>query len=125
MKCIYCNGGCIKAGRQANGTQKYHCKVCGKYQQAEYLRKAWLPGTDAAIISPVKEGCGIWNTARLMKIAKGTVAARIKAIAARMAPPKTANQGLDYEVDELHTFIVSKQTECFWGSRAALLPRIL
>ena len=65
-KCIYCNGDCTKAGKQANGTQKYQCKCCGKYQQSAYSKKAWLPSTDAAVVAHVKEGCGIWNTARLL-----------------------------------------------------------
>jgi insertion element IS1 protein InsB len=109
---MYCNGRCPKAGKQANGTQKYQCKLCRRYQQAEYVRKAWQPETNTRVIAHLKEGCGIWNKSRgirrfprLMKIAKGTVAARIKAIAAKIVPPRIESRGLDYEVDELHTFI--------------------
>lgn len=78
---MYCDGVCTKAGKQSCGTQKYHCKDCKKYQQAKYQKKAWMAGTDQSIIAHVKEGCGIWNTARLMGVAKGTVLSRIKAIA--------------------------------------------
>jgi insertion element IS1 protein InsB len=111
MKCTYCNGRCSKAGKQANGTQKYQCWVCKKYQQGDYVKKAWLPTTNTAVIAHVKEGCGIWNTARLLKISKTTVIARIKAIAAKIIPPKIDRQGLEFEVDELHTFIGKKSVE--------------
>jgi insertion element IS1 protein InsB len=63
------------------------------------------------VVAHVKEGCGIWNTARLLGISKTTVIARIKAIAAKIIPPKIQRQGLDYEVDELHTFIGRKSVE--------------
>jgi hypothetical protein len=53
------------AGRQPNGAQKYRCKHCGKHQQASYKYAACKPGTDQRVIAHVKEGCGIWNTARL------------------------------------------------------------
>ena len=113
MECNYCEGVCAKAGKQPNGRQKYQCKGCGKHQQAEYRYKACGPGINATVVAHVKEGCGIWNTARLMGIAKGTVIARIKRIAKGIKPVDGFPDGCSYEVDELHTFVGSKQNECY------------
>lgn len=113
MECQHCKGTCKKVGKQRNGTQKYHCKSCGKYQQSEYKNKAWELGTNAEIVSHVKEGCGVWNISRLLQISKTTVIARIKQIALGIKPVAPASEGGRYEVDELHTFIGSKQGECY------------
>ena len=113
MDCKQCAGRCTKAGKQPNGTQKFQCKGCKKYQQASYRYTACQPGTNRAIIAHVKEGCGIWNTARLMGIAKGTVISRIKSIATQIKPPKAQEKDLSYEVDELYTFIGNKEDSLY------------
>lgn len=129
MEYNHCDGACKKAGKQRNGTQKYRCKGCGKYQQAAYVNKAYQVGTNAQIVYHVKEGCGIWNKnrgirrfPRLLRIAKGTGTlriprffARIKRIAEGIKPVATVNEGQSYEVDELHTFIGSKDKVCSGG----------
>jgi len=38
MKCLYCNGLCIKRGKK-KGVQRYACKVCGKTQQRRYKKQ--------------------------------------------------------------------------------------
>ena len=108
MKCSNCGGECKKAGKQKNGAQKYRCKSCKKYRQADYRYRACKADMDKLIIAHVKEGCGIMNTARLLGVAKGTVLSRIRAIAAEIEPPKILEKGLFYEVDELYTFAGSK-----------------
>lgn len=113
MKCGHCEGNCKKAGVQRNGTQKYRCNGCGKYQQAEYKNKACEVGTDGQVVAHVKEGCGIWNNARLLGIAKGTVLTRIKRIALAIKPVVTVKEDCSYEVDEMHTFVGSKEKECY------------
>jgi insertion element IS1 protein InsB len=113
MECNYCNGACKKAGRQRNDAQKYRCKVCGKYQQATYKNKAYQLDTDAQIVAHVKEGCGIWNIVRLLGIAKGTVISRIQRISKGIKPLEFTLEGCNYEVDEMHTFIGTKDVECY------------
>jgi len=34
IKCMYCDGKCIKNGKEKNGQQRYLCKNCKKSQQA-------------------------------------------------------------------------------------------
>jgi transposase-like protein len=113
MKCRQCDGPCKKAGQQPNGKQKYKCKLCGNYRQADYSYNAYKGGTDKQIVTHVKEGCGIWNIARLLHISKTTVLARIKRIAVGIKPEAVVDAGGTYEVDELHTFIGNKQAECY------------
>jgi insertion element IS1 protein InsB len=108
MECNYCAAACKKAGRQRNGTQKYQCKGCRKYQQAEYRNKAYAFGMDTRIVACVKEGCGIWNTARLLGISKSTVITKIKAIASTVKAVASFPKDGSYEVDEMHTLLAAK-----------------
>ncbi len=113
MKCRECKGGCKKAGKESNGTQKFKCRACGEYQQAHYQYRACQAGTDQSIIAHVKEACGIWNTARLMEVAKGTVLRRIRSIAKHIKCPNIDEKALSYEVDELYTFIGNKEDSLY------------
>ena len=108
MNCKQGAGRCTKAGKQPNGTQKFQCRGCKKYQQASYRYTACQAGTNQSIIAHVKEGCGIWNTARLMGIAKGTVLSRIKSIAKKIKRPSIEGKDLSYEVDELYSYVGNK-----------------
>jgi insertion element IS1 protein InsB len=113
MECKHCKANCKKDGKQPNGRQKYRCKGCGKYQQMEYRYEAWKAGKDQEIIAHVKEGSGIWNIARLLRISKTTVLAKIKRIALEIKSNGQFPKVGSYEVDELHTFIGSKATDCY------------
>lgn len=59
MKCKFCNHACQKAGKQKNGTQKYYCKACKKYQQEEYKYAACNKGVELMISNLVYESVGI------------------------------------------------------------------
>jgi insertion element IS1 protein InsB len=113
MECNYCKVVCKKAGKQRNGTQKYQCKACRKYQQATYCNKAYEVDMNARIVAHLKEGCGIWNMVRLLHISKSTVISRIKSIAAGIKPMASLPRGGIYEVDELHTFVGCKRNDCY------------
>jgi insertion element IS1 protein InsB len=125
MECTYCKAGCNKVGRQASGRQKYRCKGCGKYQQAEYRNKACKVGTDTEIANHVKDGCGIWNISRLLRISKTTVIERIKRIAADIQAEASFPKNGSYEVDELHTFVGCKANECYVSYAICKVTRIV
>jgi len=115
--CKYCElNNCVKTGFQKNGRQRYKCKSCGKYQQAEYTYKSWLI-TDKQICTQVKEGIGIRSMQRLMEISAGTVIGRIRKIAKSIQPPVPFKPNRVYEMDEVHTFVQKKSREC-WISYA-------
>jgi hypothetical protein len=103
MKCYSCTNSCKKDGKQKSGVQKYRCKVCRKYQQNKYRQQ--IP--DWLIIQLLKEGCGIRSISRLQKISPATVIRKIQAIATNLKRPKVYS-GKEYELDEINTFVGSK-----------------
>ena len=103
MKCIFCASVCIKKGFQANGSQKYLCTVCRKYQQAHYIYKAYMPRVNHEIRKLVQRGCGIRDIAFISEISTTTVMKRILLIATYIIPPSVFPPAGDYEMDEMHT----------------------
>lgn len=104
MECRSFNNQCIKKGFQKNGTQKFQCTICKKYQQNTYCYKAYLPETRQRLTPMIKRGLGIIDMACLLEVSKNTVMSYIKNIALNLTPPKAAN-GQIYECDEFHTII--------------------
>lgn len=98
----------IKNGFTKNKKQQFYCKNCQKRCIDFYTNKAWNPDTNAKIILFTKEGLGIRSTARVLKISTTTLLKRIITIAKSIPPPQIA-LGKTYEVDEMCTFIRSKQ----------------
>ncbi|CAN5146472.1 hypothetical protein BH09BAC1_BH09BAC1_14100 [soil metagenome] len=107
MNCIHCGGSCTKKGTRANGTQRYRCGQCNKYQQPTYRNKAWLPHINNDVVRFLRESVGIRGIGRLSGISPKTVISRIKSIAAKVKEPPLA-KGKTYEVDELRTYIGHK-----------------
>lgn len=110
MNCAYCSGKCRKRGFQTNGTQRYRCSQCNKYQQQTYRNMAWLPHINADVVRFLREGVGIRGIGRLSGISPKTVLARIKTIAAGIKEPPLP-MGKTYEVDELRTYVGHKGRE--------------
>ena len=107
MMCRYCESRCIRKGKQRNGTCKYRCVDCGKYQQITYSRLAYNSNTNAHIVTLLKEGCGTRSISRILGIAPQTVTRRILKIAASLKKP-VVQFGKSYEVDELFTYVAHK-----------------
>lgn len=107
VKCRYCDGHCIKNGKEKNGQQRFKCKSCKKSQQAVYQFNAYSTSLNNNIIALTKEGVGIRGTARLLGISPTTLISRMKKIAAEIKEPLLV-KGKTYEVDELRTFVKKK-----------------
>lgn len=101
MECKICEVVCIKKGFQQNGSQKYYCKHCKKYQQKKYEYKAYEKGIDEKIKRMCKRTGSISDTQYVLQISKGTIIKRIKQMASEIERPKLIN-GRSYEMDELH-----------------------
>ena len=108
MKCRHCQSLCVKAGRSRNGTQRYRCNSCERYQQAGYLYRAHDGHINQSIIRLLTEGVGIRGIARILKISGTTTVLRIKAIARMLCKPKCCDNYRVYEIDELWTYVGSK-----------------
>lgn len=106
--CSHCGTKMIKYGKSKTGKQRYQCKACGKVQQKTYQYRAYDNSVNNNIISLTKEGVGIRVISRLLGIAQNTVLSRIKQIA-KGIKSSTLLSYHDYEVDELRTFVKSKQ----------------
>ena len=107
MNCNYCSEPCIRKGRQKNGKQKFYCKLCHKYFQSEYSNNACHPCTSLEIKELIKSSCGIRDIARKLRISPTTVLKRIVSISRQIQKPPIVF-GREYEVDEMMTFIGSK-----------------
>src|SRR5258708_40309164 len=113
MECKYCNRKCGRSGRQQNGTQRYYCRGCKKYQQKDYLYQACVGTGNETIKLLVCESVVVRGTARVLKIAANTVLSRVRTIAGHIAKPSILLNQPTFEVDELWTYIGSKDNE-YW-----------
>jgi len=107
MRCNRCCEQCVKKGFQKNGTQKFYCKKCGKWQQGSYLNEAWNRSTNSKIITLLKEGCGTRGISRILGISPTTITKRILKISGCLSRPQI-ELGRSYEMDELYTYVGSK-----------------
>lgn len=110
MNCHYCKNRCIKKGKRKDGTQKYQCSSCKKYQQEEYKNKAWHPSTDKMIRKCVKRSGGIRDMSYIIEISATTVINRVKKIAKSIEKPLVL-RNREYEADELKTYVKKKKNE--------------
>ena len=112
-RCRYCQQKCIKAGLRKTGVQIYRCKTCKKYQQSFYKNQACMMSTNKSISRLLVEGIGIRGISRVLHISVTTVIGRIKSIASSLKSTHTFVKGGTYEIDELWTFIGSKENEAW------------
>lgn len=105
--CIHCNSKCVKNG-SAYGKQRYLCKSCKKTFVDSYTYQAYSTDTNCNIKEHLKEGCGIRNIARLLKLSTTTVLKRILQIAKDISKPMIL-MGQEYELDELCTYVRAKE----------------
>ncbi|MBN4061762.1 MAG: transposase [Flavobacteriales bacterium] len=113
MKCKYCSSRCVRKGFQRNGTQKYQCKHCKKYQQRAYKYQAYHYQISQWIKALLKEGNGILSISRLLGISKCTVSKRILFLATQIKRPAFILMHKEYEMDELRTYI-GRKTRQYW-----------
>lgn len=98
----------IKYGKTKSGNQRYICKLCKKTRVENYNYQAYESDINKNIILFTKEGLGIRSTARILKISTTTLLKRIIIIAKNINQP-IIGKGKTYEVDEMRTYIRSKQ----------------
>jgi transposase len=79
LKCPYCDSNnLVKNGHRANGTQRWRCNACKKSFQFKYTYNAHKAGVKAEIVTHTLNASGVRDTARVLKIAKGTVISELK-----------------------------------------------
>lgn len=98
----------IKNGFTANRKQQFICKSCKTRFIDFYTYKAYNNWVNKRIIQFTKEGLGIRSTARILKISTTTLLKRIISIAKKI-PNQPIFKNKIYEVDEIRTFIRTKE----------------
>src|ERR1700761_4167345 len=101
MRCKNCNENCWRSGRQKNGVQRYYCKGCKIYQQADYQYRACERSINDWITSLNNEGVGVLGISRILKISSGTVLRRMNDLGLKVQRPSNIKKQQIFEVDEL------------------------
>src|SRR5215213_10346009 len=82
VQCPYCHSTeVIKAGKQANGTQRYQCQngqCARRIFLLQYHDRGRVPEVRRQVIDMAVNGSGIRDTARVLRISPTTVIAIIK-----------------------------------------------
>lgn len=112
MKCKCCKNDCIKKGHYKN-VQRFLCKACLRYQQQSYSYKICTSEDEEMIVKLNNEGVGISGIARLTGISKSHVVNKIKELASKIIKEEIKEEGQEYEVDEMYTFIKRKENFCY------------
>ncbi|WP_076379278.1 IS1 family transposase [Filimonas lacunae] len=112
MKCKYCQGVCIKKGWYKT-VQKYRCVECGKYQRSLYRIRRYTLHTEQQVRLLNNECVGISSMSRILQIPKSSVQMLVLRAASKVTRPMFSSSHESYEVDEMYTFIGSKNTACY------------
>ena len=90
VQCPYCHSSeVIKAGKQANGTQRYQCpngRCARRIFLLQYRDRGRVPEVRRQVVDLALNGSGIRDTARVLRISPTTVIAVLKK--SRRAAPR-------------------------------------
>jgi insertion element IS1 protein InsB len=82
VQCPYCySSEVIKAGKQANGTQRYQCqngRCARRIFLLQYQDRGRVPEVRRQVVDMALNGSGIRDTARVLRISPTTVIAVLK-----------------------------------------------
>ena len=82
VQCLYCHSTeVIKAGKQANGTQRYRCqndRCARRIFLLQYQDRGRAPEIRRQVVAMAINGSGIRDTARVLRISPTTVIAVLK-----------------------------------------------
>jgi transposase-like protein len=82
VQCPHCHGtAVIKAGKQANGTQRYRCQneqCTRRIFLLQYQDRGRIPAIRRQVVDMALNGSGVRDTARVLRISPTTVIAVLK-----------------------------------------------
>ena len=111
IKCVDCGSiEVIKFGKRPNGHQRYRCKSCNKTFQLEYTYKACEPGTKEKIVEMAMNASGTRDTARTLKISRGTVTSTLRKLKTSVQAVNTAYLEKKCKKQPAHEY---RDTQCF------------
>ncbi len=112
MKCKACNDETnqIKAGKTKGGSQKYKCKICGKYYTAESKKRCHSEETKNQAIKLYWEGNSGRADGRILGIGKNMCLYWIRKYAKNIEDKVIPNARVNViEMDELYSFVERKK----------------
>ncbi|MDO5986294.1 IS1 family transposase [Flavivirga amylovorans] len=109
MKCKVCDKKCIKNGFQANGVQRYFCRLCKKSTQKRYTYKSYQKHTNKLIYRLIVNSCGINDISRVLRISRHTVKKRLLYLSKQTKRPALFEHQQSYEIDEMYARIKNKK----------------
>lgn len=112
IMCKWCNCPCVKAGKQKDGTQKYQCKSCTKYQQRAYRYLAYDPAVHDQFRRFEDMGVGVNKAAKFLQISVNTFQKWVLK-AENLKPIARFPKGCTYDIDEVQTYIGKRENK-YW-----------
>ena len=115
MKCSKC----ASENKVKNGfvkdRQRYRCKDCGNNYCVEQKSTAKLPSVRRMGLMMYLEGCGFNSIGRLLGVSHVAVIKWIKKYGSQLNEIKNENPVEVVELDEMHSYIMSKKTIVGYG----------
>lgn len=112
MNCKFCSSSCIKMGKQRDGTQKYQCKLCKKYQQKSYRYLAYDPIVHDQFRRFEDMGVGVKKAAKFLRISVNTFQKWVLK-AENLKPVIQFPADCIYDINEVQTYI-GKREDKYW-----------
>jgi transposase-like protein len=111
VQCPHCHStAVIKAGKQANGAQRYHCQneqCTRRIFLLQYQDRGRAPEIRRQVVDMALNGSGVRDTARVLRISPTTVIAILKKKSPRFTP----------STPRWYTLLVHAPAQSRWDAR--------
>jgi transposase-like protein len=115
MKCSKCTSENSVKNGFAKGRQRFRCKNCGNNYSVEQKSTAKLPSVRRMGLMMYLEGIGFNSIGRLLGVSHVAVIKWIKKYGSQLNEVKNESPVEVVEVDEMHSYIMSKKTTVGYG----------
>ncbi|MEO8129038.1 MAG: hypothetical protein ABJF23_11170 [Bryobacteraceae bacterium] len=128
INCTDCNAVCAKAGKRADGLQRYRCSRCGK-TYSDHKKQANIFGNKQAVndtmamlaLQLLVEGNSIRSTERITKLHRDTIMGLLVKAGERceaLMETKVRNVPVrDVQCDEIWSFVGKKESRRVYGDK--------
>ena len=115
MNCPKCKSTEYNKDGIVRSLQRYKCKQCGYRYTVEKKSDLKSDETKRLALEMYLEGLGFRSIGRILKISYGTAFKWIKEWGEKVSLPKSTEPIEIVELDEMHTYIMSKKTTVGYG----------
>lgn len=115
MNCSRCKSANFRKDGIVKGNQRYRCKECGFRYTVEKKSDVKSADVRRLALEMYLEGLGFRAIGRILKISYGTVYQWIKHWGSQVSLPKNEGAVEVVEIDEMHSYVMSKKTTVGFG----------